>query len=108
MQNAGAHYPFCGESMKLPLKITLLLFLIITLFVSASSFYLYRLIDQNFQQQARQSMEQSTSFLQQQVAMLRENLEREMNQISITFFLENEDTIASIFATPRDFNPQVI
>jgi sensor histidine kinase regulating citrate/malate metabolism len=94
--------------MKLPVKITFLLFAVVVLFVAAISIYFYRQIDRNFHTQADRWMAQSSAFVEQRLAMLGENLQREMAQLASGFFLENETTLASILATPPVFNTDVV
>ncbi len=94
--------------MKLPVKITLLLLLITTLFVAVLSFYLYRQLNRNYTQQADVLIRQNTAFLQQRIALLEENLRNEMDQLSSNLFTENESVLAAILSDPPKFNTEAV
>jgi nitrogen fixation/metabolism regulation signal transduction histidine kinase len=94
--------------MKLPVKITLLLLLVTTLFVAVLSFYLYRQLNRNYTQQADALIRQNTAVLEQRIALLEENLRNEMDQLSSSLFTENENVLAAILSDPPKFNPEVV
>lgn len=94
--------------MKLPLKITLLLFAVIALFIGPTSYYFYGRIEDNFESQAEQRIQQSTSLIDQRLQFLRDSLQSEMTGLATGLYAENETILASILAFPPDFNTEVI
>jgi len=94
--------------MKLPVKITLLLFLGTALFVAVISSYLYRQLNRNYTHQADTLVRQNTAIIEQRIALLEENLRNEMEQLSSNLFTENETVLAAILSDPPEFNTEVV
>ena len=94
--------------MSLPVKITLLLGAILILFICVHSAFLYKQIDQGFRNQAETHMLLSTTLLQHRLDYMKQDLRDEMQQLSQSVFTEHEATLADMFATPPEFNTEVV
>lgn len=94
--------------MKLAHKITLLLFTVITLFITITSFYFYSQINRNFTRRSEELMTQNVSSINNRLDQLKGTLQSEMERLSSSLFIENETTLAGILERPPDFNSDVI
>src|SRR3972149_7394527 len=94
--------------MKLSVKITLLLFAVIALFVVLTSSYFYTQMNKTFTAQAERLMLQSELLIQQRIELLKRNLQSEMEQLASSLFTENETILASLLENPPDFSTEVV
>src|SRR4026209_2476385 len=94
--------------MTLPVKITLLLAVVVILFISINSVFLYKQINENFTRQSQERMDQSLKLIDQRLLDLKHNLEGELDQLAGSLFTENETVLASMLSDPPDFTPEVI
>ena len=94
--------------MKLSVKITLLLFAVIALFVVLTSSYFYTQMNKTFTAQAERLMLQSELLIRQRIELLKENLQSEMEQLASSLFTENETILASLLENPPDFSTEVV
>lgn len=94
--------------MRLPFRITVLLFTVITLFITIISVYFYSLIQENFTRQAEHLMGQSMALAKQRIDLLQNHLDSEMQQLAASLFTENEAALASMLAQPPQFTTDVV
>lgn len=94
--------------MKLPAKITILLFGTATLFILIVSSYFYTQINQNFDRQAEAKMKQGDALIQQRIEFMKTALKSEMDRLASSLFTENEATLAAMLSTSPDFTTDVI
>lgn len=94
--------------MKLPVKITLLLAGIVTLFICINFYFVYDQINRNFSRQAEERMQQSVTLLNHRLEFQKQNLQSEMQQLSNSLFTENESVLAMMLAIPPEFNTDVL
>jgi signal transduction histidine kinase len=93
--------------MNFAVKITLLLFAVMSLLIVLVFGYVYLQIDRTFTEQSDRLMDQSADLIQQRLDLLKENLRSEMEQLSSSVFLENETTLAAMMKDPPEFNTEV-
>src|SRR5215471_18126706 len=94
--------------MKLPAKITIILFFTATLFILIVSNYFYSQINQNFDRQAQAKIKQGDALIQQRIEFLKTTLKSDMERLASSLFTENEATLASMLASPPDFTTDVV
>lgn len=94
--------------MKLSLKITLFLFLMTALFISALTIYFIAQINRNFRRQADQLLRQSIALTQQRIQLVKNQLEAEVSSLAESLFTENESILAAMLSSPPEYNAEVI
>ncbi|HSE42316.1 MAG TPA: hypothetical protein VLH08_16240, partial [Acidobacteriota bacterium] len=94
--------------MKLPVKITLLLAITVSIFVAATSLFLYQRISASYQRQAKERLQQSMALLDLRLESLKRSLTLEMDQLAGSLFNEQEPLLAALLSEPPQFNREVI
>jgi two-component system nitrogen regulation sensor histidine kinase NtrY len=94
--------------MRLAYKITLLLFLVVSLFIVITSLYFYSQINRDFTRRSEDLMAQTAASLEMRIDLLKNALNTEVETLSSSLFSENEATIAAMLAKQPDLNSDVI
>jgi HAMP domain-containing protein len=94
--------------MKLPVKITLLMALTVTAFIAGTSVFLYSWINESYQRQSTERLQQSVELLNLRMESLKHNLSLEMDQLAAGIFTEQEPVLAAMLAEPPNYNREVI
>ena len=94
--------------MRLPVKITLLLALIVTTFIAGTSIFLYKRISESYQRQSTERLQQSVELLNLRMESLRRSLSMEMDRLATGLFTEQEPALAAMLAEPPKYNQEVI
>lgn len=94
--------------MKLPVKITLMLFFTIALFIVITAGFLYSEINKAFYRQTEARIAQTTTLLEHRIKFLQEGLDQDLEHLGSSLFREDEHTLAMMMARPPRFNSSVI
>lgn len=94
--------------MSFPLRITLLLFGVMSFLIFLVFGYVYFQLEGTYTRQSEKLMAQSSGLIQQRIELLKQSLQSEMNQLSSSMFVENESALASMLADPPEYNTEVI
>lgn len=94
--------------MKLPFKITVMLFFTIALFIVITAGFLYSEINKAFHRQTEARIAQTTTLLEHRIKFLQEGLDQDLEHLGSSLFREDETTLAFMMARPPSFNSAVI
>ena len=94
--------------MRLPVKITLLLAITVSIFIAGTAIFLYDRISASYERQAKERLQQSIELLNFRLESLRRSLKLEMDQLAAGLFIEQEPVLAAMLSQPPQFNREVI
>lgn len=94
--------------MKLPVKITLILFFTLSVFILITMRFFALEIDKSFQRQTETRLNQNGAFIEQRIALLKENLRTDLQNLSESLFHQDEATLTSLLAKPTEFSTDVV
>jgi two-component system, NtrC family, nitrogen regulation sensor histidine kinase NtrY len=94
--------------MRLPVKITLLLAVTVTAFIAGTSIFLYSWINESYQRQSTERLQQSVELLNLRMESLKHSLSLEMDQLAGGIFTEQEPVLAAMLSQPPNYNREVI
>jgi two-component system nitrogen regulation sensor histidine kinase NtrY len=94
--------------MKLPVKITLILFFTLSVFILITTRFFASEIDKSFQRQTEARLNQNGAFIEQRIALLKDNLQADLQNLSESLFHQDEATLTSLLAKPPEFSTDVV